>query len=405
MTIRLHTLGQSWIEVGTSRIGPEAERLFALLLYLAVERGKEVSRLELRRLLWPDADATHATHSLRQLIYRVKRMGVGIESSRFFVKLNPNLVEVDFGTFTDIGTPEGVAKVVEGAGGGFLPGYAPGLGDAYRAWLDGQRDSLHASLRRHLIATIQDRKSHGDWRAVELLATQCLQLDPLNEEATLAWAEAAAACGNRSRAARILDDFLKDLGSDANDVARLAKRWRERLNELGASIDASPHRITPFVGRETEFHTLNLAMCAAEHGSGSTCIIVGEPGIGKSRLVAEFTRPRALEGARLIHLRCQPQDHRRPMSLFVDLAPKLLSLPGVLGCSPSTISFLRRLSTFTAVDSEATSAVQESELLYRNVRQSVLDALGKLCTGDVRVLVRSFHTFIRREGPGCLDGW
>ncbi|MGI8498434.1 MAG: ATP-binding protein [Gemmatimonadaceae bacterium] len=410
MTIRLHTLGQSCIEVGTIRIGPESERLFALLLYLAVERGKQVSRTELRRLLWPEADATHSTHSLRQLIYRARRMGVAIETDRFFVKLNPQLVELDFTACRD-SAPTYVAQPLESACEGFLPGYAPDWGDAYRVWLDRLRDSLHASLRRLLIPMIHDRKSHGDWRAVESLSSQCLQLDPLNEEATLARAEAAAIMGSKALATRILDDFLNEIGPGSSDLTSRAKRWRKRIIDLESTFTLAASQLTPFVGRETDFRSLNLAMLSAERGSGSTWVVVGEPGIGKSRLVTEFARHAALSGARCIRLDCQPQDRNKPMSLFVDLAPKLLGLPGVLGCSPATIRLLKRLSSFTAVESEVTSAVHESELLYRNVCQSVLDALdavsGEACltiiAEDIHWADSNSRDFIVELAEWCRD--
>lgn len=48
---------------------------------------------------------------------------------------------------------------------------------------------------------------------------------------------------------------------------------------------------TPFVGRADELSTLSGALAAAMERRGSVVDVVGEPGIGKSRLVAELTVP------------------------------------------------------------------------------------------------------------------
>jgi len=53
MIIRVHTLGQSVIEVGRRTITPTAEYVFATLLYLSAERGRRVERDRLCTLLWP----------------------------------------------------------------------------------------------------------------------------------------------------------------------------------------------------------------------------------------------------------------------------------------------------------------------------------------------------------------
>src|SRR5215470_16539083 len=56
-------------------------------------------------------------------------------------------------------------------------------------------------------------------------------------------------------------------------------------------LRARAHRgLTRFVGRETELGQLERALEAAEAGRGQLVAVVGEPGVGKSRLLYEFTR-------------------------------------------------------------------------------------------------------------------
>ena len=53
---------------------------------------------------------------------------------------------------------------------------------------------------------------------------------------------------------------------------------------------AGPRDGSPFVGRETELATLAAAFARLPEGGGAACVVVGEAGIGKSRLVGEFLR-------------------------------------------------------------------------------------------------------------------
>ncbi len=67
-----------------------------------------------------------------------------------------------------------------------------------------------------------------------------------------------------------------------------------------AALDAAePHALSPFVGRERELRTLLGLVEAVEEGRGQAVGIVGEPGVGKSRLLLELRR--ALGEARVLH--------------------------------------------------------------------------------------------------------
>jgi class 3 adenylate cyclase/pimeloyl-ACP methyl ester carboxylesterase len=54
--------------------------------------------------------------------------------------------------------------------------------------------------------------------------------------------------------------------------------------------------LTPFVGREAALHALHQALTHAQTGHGQLAAVVGEPAIGKSRLVYEFSRSAATQG-------------------------------------------------------------------------------------------------------------
>ena len=66
-------------------------------------------------------------------------------------------------------------------------------------------------------------------------------------------------------------------------------------------IEAAAARgLTGFVGREDELAQLGSAMRSAASGRGQVVGVVGEPGVGKSRLFHEFTRVERMPGWRIV---------------------------------------------------------------------------------------------------------
>ncbi len=59
---------------------------------------------------------------------------------------------------------------------------------------------------------------------------------------------------------------------------------------------AAARGLTRFVGRDAEVDELHRAMDNAQAGHGQVVAVVGEPGVGKSRLFWEFTRSHRLQG-------------------------------------------------------------------------------------------------------------
>jgi len=68
--------------------------------------------------------------------------------------------------------------------------------------------------------------------------------------------------------------------------------WRVKgLDKARTQLDETMSEgLTPFVGRERELATLEERLADAEGGQGRVIVLVGEPGVGKSRLLHEFRR-------------------------------------------------------------------------------------------------------------------
>jgi DNA-binding SARP family transcriptional activator len=75
--------------------------------------------------------------------------------------------------------------------------------------------------------------------------------------------------------------------------------------DLPAPLRAPPDAV--FVGRERELHALAQAWSAAAAGRRQAVLVSGEPGIGKSRLVAEMANRAHEDGALVLHGHCDDE--------------------------------------------------------------------------------------------------
>jgi tetratricopeptide (TPR) repeat protein len=80
----------------------------------------------------------------------------------------------------------------------------------------------------------------------------------------------------------------------------------------------SAHK-TIFVGRDNELAVLNDFLRQVENGQGQAIGVVGEPGIGKSRLLAEFHRQLTAESVTWVEGRCLSYGTSIPYLLIIDL--------------------------------------------------------------------------------------
>ena len=108
-------------------------------------------------------------------------------------------------------------------------GFDPNLSLEYTEWLDRKRNQVIAVLAKAILSLIAKHRLAGEWSEVERCASAMLQLTPLNEEATLALAEAFAMRGAKHSATRILDDYLRETGNGPTDLRVQATLMRRRI--------------------------------------------------------------------------------------------------------------------------------------------------------------------------------
>ena len=371
--VELRALGTAEIRTELTTITPSQEIVFAAALFILLEGRQKVSRTRLASILWPHATELVAAHRLRQTLFQLKKLGFAVNADRHAVRELQQAVRIDL---NEVRSPShgliGKLPHLE-----VLPGYTPSFSSAFRDWVECRREEYHVLLSRLLVAEMGTARAKGDWDMCDRIAAQCLALDPLNESAVLAKAEATAMRGAKSRALELLDRYAADLGSADPNLRVPAAILRRRISEKVPEPSSIPVRDCHFIGRETEMQQLTTNLLRARDGTGGGLLITGEAGIGKSRLASELMQFAILEGLATVKTSCRRSDVDRPLSVIVDLVPQLTGMRGALGCSQGTLGTLRRLTDFDGRDCSPT-ALDEVVSSQAKVQAAVIDLIDAI---------------------------
>jgi DNA-binding SARP family transcriptional activator/tetratricopeptide (TPR) repeat protein len=246
-----------------------------LLAYLAIEGP--TSRGRIAALLWPDVEDDRARGNLRQRLLRLKRT-TGVE----LVTGNPQ-ARLAGGVGHDL---EGTHELLAGIG----LEQAGGLAE----WLEAQRERRRRVRSAALAAAVGQAQAEGDLALALEHANGLVELDPWSEEAHRQLmrlhylrGDVGAAMAAFERCARLL---RAELGAEPSKETLQLRSQIEKLpvEPAGTTQQTVPVTILRpprLIGRDAEWAALHAAWAAGDPAS-----VLGEAGMGKTRLVTDFAR-------------------------------------------------------------------------------------------------------------------
>ena len=314
-----------------------------LLLYLAMSGRRMFTRDHLTSLFWT-TEPERARHSLSQAAYDLRShlQGALVRGSGEQLALDSRNLEFDAVVF-ETSIKEGrLGAAIELYRGPFAQNLT-GAGTAeFDRWVETER------LRIARLAEVTFRRfageceSKGRWGEMCVAAMRLTDMTPLDEEAHLCLMRGLWLHGDPTAALKHYDFAIELLNRE------LPTGPSDRMSDLSDRIRSAPsanpvelrtsERESPFLGRDTEFDTLRSAVRDIGKSRTTAVLIAGEAGIGKSRLVREFSRSLTLQSVRLIESRCYPAEEELPYGPIVDaispIAREVLAGSGVVGRFP-----------------------------------------------------------------------
>ena len=388
-TVRCRILGQAEIHTRGIRLTPESELQFGLALYFCAQAGREVPRDEVAGLFWPNHDVEAGRHNLRQALYRLKVLGVAVRNGTRATILETHFLDADYATVAAEGAPAAAYLRLEDVS--ILPGYSPRFSRPFARWVEDFRGEVGSRIRRGLVRAISEMRSRGRYADVERLCRFCLRLDPLNEEATLALAEAVALAGGKAEAVGLIDRYAGEIGGYRSELRVPASLLRERISDRLIRRNQAAVEL-PMVGREQDVERLLSAFQRLRGNRAVSYVVTGVAGVGKTRLAYECCRMAALQGARLLTIGTQPSSRTQAFFAVSELVDGLLQMPGAIGCAPAALECLRAMSSPAPIREPALSLDADGEARFAMVRWSILDVLDAILSeGPLVIHVDDAH--------------
>jgi DNA-binding SARP family transcriptional activator len=327
MTLRIRVLGRVELDLDGEALTPPAGRPARTLLgWLALHRGMQ-PRATVAAALWPDVLDSSARASLRTALTALRRSlvpaGAAVRADRERVGLADDvLVDLDeFDRLFDAGEPAAALELARGEL----------LSDLVDDWVLRARDR-HRDRRGQALAAMAAAAAEPSEAVV--WARRRADLDPFDEAAHRELMAALAAAGETASALtvyeRLRTRMRRELGLVPTAPTRdLASALRKGQSEPSEQPPLPPRlrrdrRRTAFVGRDTALARLAAAWAAASNGASGFVVIVGEPGIGKSRLAAEFAAEAHSGGATVLAGRASHSPGAPYAALVEALGPEVV---------------------------------------------------------------------------------
>jgi DNA-binding SARP family transcriptional activator/tetratricopeptide (TPR) repeat protein len=334
--LELRLLGPLEVRRGEQAIAlPASKKARALLGYL-VATGRAHVRDQLCSLLWEVPDNPRA--ALRWTLTKIRPLldepgTARLVAERDLIRFDPKGVQVDLLALR-AAVPGGVAAasvdaLARAAGcfrGEFLEGLDLSSSYRFHAWCVGERDSLRElrlSVLRELIRRLEDRPEEALRHARERLG-----VEPLSEAAYVDLVRLLAATGRAKEALReyetckaMLEREHGTRPSAALEVARSALRRPASTPPPRAPTPAAevapPKPTVSLVGREAE-RALLESLATEDGPSRPVVFVMGDPGIGKTRLLEELGVLVRARGGLVLSGRAFEAEQVRPYGPWID---------------------------------------------------------------------------------------
>jgi DNA-binding SARP family transcriptional activator len=324
---------------------PASKRTRALLGYLLTVAGAK-TRSHLCDLLWdgPDDPRAALRWSLTKLRPVVNDSSVlRLEADRERVQLLCIGAHVDARQVADL-----LAEGPGGAGlqalmdaadlllrGEFLDGLELPRCYQFHHWCMAERERT-GSVRRQVLRALIERLNHDPERALPY-AHALVAADPLSEAAHAVLVRVLAEGGRIGDAeahyTQAGDLLQRELATPlTGELQRTASQWSRRGRGADQSLraepssgrlarpgDASSQSPALFVGHHAGRCKIDDALRSiAEPLNRPMLVFLGEPGIGKTRLLKMLTDNAAAAGARIVSARCFEAEMVRPFGMWLD---------------------------------------------------------------------------------------
>lgn len=332
--------------------GVKSERLQALLAFMLLHRNAPQIRQQVAVYLWPDAIDGDAKANLRRRLHELKQL---IPDADRWLHVETKTIQwlltdhcfVDVAQFETAITQsqsaqsqQALEQVATLYQGDLMP-------SCYDDWIVSYREQLRQQAIAGLDTLVTLLSTQGDNRSAIRYAQQLQRIDPLYEPAYCHLMRLHGQAGDRASALRVYHQCMTTLQDElgVNPSPTTCKLYQELITlddapppptcaasdqtqvpivstllPLPPSSLAVPTTELALIGREIEWAAMQVwrSQCL-EQNQSDLLWLLGEPGIGKTRLLEELAKTMQTSGGYVLWGRGFEAEMLRPYGAWVDI--------------------------------------------------------------------------------------
>ncbi|MDA0349335.1 MAG: BTAD domain-containing putative transcriptional regulator [Verrucomicrobia bacterium] len=289
-------------------------RLRTLLAFLLMKRGTPLSRSRLAYQFWPESTEKQALTNFRHLLHELRK---ALPDADSLIEANTKTiewkseVELDVDLFEEADSSARIAckrgdlpvatarfeRAIELYRGDLLPGH-------YDDWVEEEREDLRQRYGLALQSAVDCHEGNRNYTEAIRYCEKQRQFEPTQEKTYRALMRLYSLSGDRAKALKVFRDcetvLRKEL--DVSTSERTNEQHRKLLKEepLESESNSQAGSVAepelPLQGRQAEWKQLRDAWKIALSGQAHLIVLIGEAGIGKSRLAEELYVSLARQG-------------------------------------------------------------------------------------------------------------
>ena len=411
--LRVHLLGDLLLTDAQGQpldLGsPTTRSLFAYLMY---HRGQPLDRRRLAYAFWPWGTEAAARRNLRQYLHRLRRALEDVAPNLVQATGSYVMLEPDFPLWVDVEQfrrQTGAQASLELLQQAVTLYRGDLLQDVYEDWVEEPRAELRERYLRTLERLARGYAAQGAAAEALTWAQRWVAADALDEAAHRLLMRLYLEMGDRSRALqqyRLLTELLeRELQvAPSPETQALAAELQSGEGGRPRSMPVTPPRPRassplgaapriPLVGREEELAFLERMLAQAEQGQGRWVLILGEAGIGKTRLLQEYRRRHP--EVPVLDTVCSELEALVPYGPLRHMVERALTLfpPGMLEPPPLWLLPLLGLAPDLAVQFSlpAPGEIPPPERLGEALYRMLLDLVTSLPNGPLHLVLDDLH--------------
>lgn len=300
----------------------------ALFYYLLVK--KQASRDELVNLFWPELQENIGKKNLRNAVYMIRKIfqaDVIVSPQRAILRLSEEIHwEIDVDQFLHSEEDNGM----DGYQGEFLQGFLVKDAENFEYWMFRERDAYQDIYIHKLYKAMKKYISSKKFIEAEACCKKLIDVDEFNEGAYRALMKVYSLQGQYNKGIETYNKLVQVLNKElaiSPDIKTI-DAFKKLLKEKSIYESLEKEETQSFYhGRKEEIKALKQNYYSFQNETNAKSIVVlGEAGIGKSRLVEEFFKSSNVEEVYVFKAYCYEAEENYLLKPWNGIFSKLSKL-------------------------------------------------------------------------------